>query len=142
MENKLSINNSISNKDKLKLIQKAVLTGIGVAASKESIKKAAAGIYKDVQQIVQNLLSELEESGEIKTQEAKNIIKQLQKKSELEKAKIYKKLQKEGKVLLKSVKEILKTPVSLLQEVTKSLYFQHKSSNKTNKKTRRRKKKK
>ena len=121
MQKNSPINNIIKNKDKLKLIQKAILTGIGVAASKDSIKKAAKGIYNDVQKIVQNLLKELEESGEIKTNQTKKIIKELQKKSEVEKDRIYKKLQKEGKTLLKSAKEIILTPISVLKDATKSL---------------------
>ncbi|MBI3590160.1 MAG: hypothetical protein HY094_02135 [Candidatus Melainabacteria bacterium] len=121
MKNKLLTNNFINSKDRLKLIQKAILTGIGVAASKDSIKKAATGIYNDVQKIIKKLLTELEESGEIKTKETRKIIQKLQKKSEIEKAKIYKKLQKEGKTLLKSAREIISTPVAVLKEVTTSL---------------------
>ena len=129
MNNKLQINNFINSKNKLKLIQKAILTGIGVAASKDAIKKAASGIYSDVQKIIKDLLGELEGKGEIKAKEAKKIVQQLQKKSESEKARIYKKLQKEGKTLLKSVREILITPVTVLKEASSSLKL-HKNSKK------------
>ena len=121
MNNKLQINNFINSKNKLKLIQKAILTGIGVAASKDAIKRAASGIYSDVQKIIKDLLGELEKKGDIKAKEAKKIVQQLQKKSESEKARIYKKLQKEGKTLLKSVREILITPVTILKETSSSL---------------------
>ena len=117
---KLSTNNLL-NKDKIKLIQKAILTGIGITASRERIKKAASGIYKDVQSIIIKLLKDLEESGEIKTIEAKHIIAQLQKKSESEKAKIFKKLQREGKILYKSAREIILTPFSILKGTAKTI---------------------
>ena|SRR3989338_3622834 len=117
---KLSANNLL-NKDKIKLIQKAILTGIGITASRERIKKAASGIYKDVQSIIIKLLKDLEESGEIKTIEAKHIIAQLQKKSESEKAKIFKKLQREGKILYKSAREIILTPFSILKGTAKTI---------------------
>ena len=113
--------NNLLNKDKIKLIQKAIITGIGITASRERIKKAASGIYKDVQSIITKLLKDQEESGEIKTKEARHIIKQLQKKSESEKAKIFKKLQKEGKILFKSAREIILTPLSILKDTAKSL---------------------
>ncbi len=114
-------NGFLNNKDKLKLIQKAILTGIGATASKETIKKAASGIYGDVQKIVKDLLKQLEKSGEIKTKETRKIIKGLQEKSEVEKEKIYKKLQKEGKNLLKSVKEIAVIPRMLLKDITNTI---------------------
>jgi hypothetical protein len=117
---KLSANNLL-NKDKIKLIQKAILTGIGITASREKIQKAASGIYKDVQSIIMKLLKDLEESGEIKTNQTKHIIAQLQKKSESEKAKIFRKLQKEGKTLYRSAREIILTPLSLLKGTAKTL---------------------
>ncbi len=120
MKSKLNTNNNV-NVGKLKLIQKAILTGIGVAASKESIKRAAAGIYNDVQGIIYNLLKDLEKKGTIKTKETKQILKQIQKRSESEKSKIYKKLQKEGKTLFNSAREILSTPAMVLKEATNTL---------------------
>ena len=114
-------NGFLKNKDKLKLIQKAILTGIGATTSKETIKKAANGIYSDIQKIVRDLLKQLENSGEIKTKEARKIIKELQEKSETEKEKIYKKLQKEGKTLLKSIKEIIVIPSTLLKDITNTI---------------------
>lgn len=120
MKNKLNTNNNV-NAGRLKLIQKAILTGIGVAASKESIKRAAAGIYNDVQGIIYNLLKDLEKKGTLRTKETKQILKQIQKKSESEKSKIYKKLQKEGKTLLNSAREILSTPATVLKDATNTL---------------------
>lgn len=120
MKNKLNTNNNV-NAGRLELIQKAILTGIGVAASKESIKRAAAGIYNDVQGIIYNLLKDLEKKGTLRTKETKQILKQIQKKSESEKSKIYKKLQKEGKTLLNSAREILSTPATVLKDATNTL---------------------
>lgn len=120
-------------KDKMKLIQKAILTAVGIAASQETIKKAAKGIYGDVQKIIKELLVELEKSGEIKAKETKEIITHLQKKSEAEKEKIYTKLKKEGKTILNSAREIILTPMSVLKNTN--------SSSKTTKKRKRAKKK-
>lgn len=114
-------NNFITSKDKLKLIQKAIITGIGATASQDSIKKAATGIYKDVQKIIFDLLIELEKRGKIKAKETQIILKELQQKSGIEKEKIYKKLQKEGKTLFKSAREIIMTPVEVLRDATTTL---------------------
>ena len=130
MKNKFNDISKNLNQNALKLIQKAVLTGIGVAASKESIQKAAAGVYNDVQGIIHNLLKDLEKNGKIKTKETQKILKELQKKSEIEKSKIYTKLQKEGKTLLKAAREILLTPVSVLKEATNSLNIKNGNSHK------------
>ena len=114
-------NNFINKKDSLKLIQKAIMTGIGATTSKEKIKKAAYGIYDDIQKIVLGLVKDLERNGELKAQETKVIIKDLQKKSEVEKAKIYKRLQKEGKSLINLTKEIMLIPKTIMEEITKTL---------------------
>lgn len=128
MKNKFNITKNF-NQNALKLIQKAVLTGIGVAASKESMKKAATGVYNDVQEIIQNFLKDLEKKGKIKTKETQKILQQLQKKSEAEKSKIYSKLQKEGQTLLKAAREILLTPISVLKDATSSLNLKDFKSN-------------
>lgn len=135
------ISNHILTKDRVKLIQKAILTGIGVTASKDTIKKAAVGIYNDVQKITHRLLKELEQRGEIKTKEAKKIIKELQKKSDAEKTKIYKKLQKEGRTLLKSAREIILTPLSILKDTISTLKHNKKAVKLDNKLINKRKKK-
>lgn len=144
MEKNNLLKNLTNNKDKIKLIQKAILTGIGVASSKETIKKAASGIYKDVQKIIKELLSDLEKSGEIKTIETKKILNELQKKSEIEKTKIYKKLQREGKTLISSAREIILTPVNLLKDATATLNIKNiksKNTKRTSKKSLSKKKK-
>lgn len=109
-------NGKPKNKDAFKMIQKAIVTGIGIAASKEAIKKAASNLYDDIQGVVRGLLSELEHKGEIKTKQTKKIIKELQKKSEIEKIKIYKELQKDSKNLLKLAKNIILSPVSIINK--------------------------
>ena len=45
----------------------------------------------------------------------------LQKKSETEKAKIYKRLQKEGKNLINLTKEIMLIPKTIMKEITETL---------------------
>ena len=111
-------NGFLKNKNRLQVIQKAILTGIGVTTSKEVIKKAAIGLYDDIQKIVQDLLTELEEQGKLKTKETKMLLKELQKKSQVEKERIYKKLQKDSKSLLKTAKDIVLTPIALAKEIT------------------------
>ncbi len=113
--------NFINQKESLRLIQKAIMTGIGATVSQERIKKVAYGIYDDIQKMVLDLVKDLEKKGEIKTQETKAIIKDLQKKSESEKAKIYKRLQKEGKSLIGLTKEIMLIPGTIMKEITSTL---------------------
>ena len=114
-------NNFINKKDNLKLLQKAIMAGIGVTTSKEKIKKAAYGIYDDIQKIVLALVKDLEKNGELKAKETKAIIKDLQKKSETEKVKIYRSLQKEGKNLINLTKEIMLIPKTIMKEITETL---------------------
>ncbi len=114
-------NNFINKKDSLKLIQKAIMTGIGATTSKEKIKKAAYGIYDDIQKIVLGLVKDLEKNGELRAKETKAIIKDLQKKSEIEKVKIYKRLQKEGKGLINLTKEVMLIPKTIMREITDTL---------------------
>ena len=114
-------NNFINQKGSLRLIQKAIMTGIGATISQDKIKKVAYGIYDDIHKIVLDLIKDLERKGEIKANETKVIIKDLQKKSEVEKAKIYKRLQKEGKSLIGLTKEIILIPKTIMNEITETL---------------------
>ena len=131
-------NGFLKNKNSLKFVQKAILAGIGVTTSKELIKKAAVGLYDDIQKIVTDLLCELEERGEIKTIETKHLIKELQKKSEIEKAKISKKLKKDSKSLINVAKDMILTPLMLANKfankLTKSQTVKTKSTGKSKKK--------
>lgn len=102
-------------------IQKAILAGIGATTSQGVIRKAAVGIYDDVQKIVRDLLVKLEQQGKLKTIEAKKIIKELQKKSDSEKIRIYKKLEKEGKTLFDTAKDIVLTPLAVASQVAKTV---------------------
>lgn len=111
-------NGFFKNKNRLKIIQKAIMAGIGVTTSKELIKKAAIGLYDDIQKIVKDLLGELEEQGKLKTKETKILITELQKKSEIEKIKIYNKLQKDSKNLFKTAKDIILAPVAIAKEIS------------------------
>lgn len=112
-------NGFLKNKKKFKIIQKAIMTGIGATTSQEIIKKAAAGLYDDIQKIVQNLLKELEVQGELKAKETKEILTKLQKKSDFEKSKVYKRLQKDLKVLITTAKDLILTPFIVLKDVKK-----------------------
>lgn len=114
-------NGFLKNKNNLKFIQKAILAGIGVTTSKELIKKAAIGLYDDIQKIVNNLLTELKERGEIKTKETKHIIRELQKKSEIEKTKISKKLKKDSRTLVNTAKGMILTPLMLANQLANKL---------------------
>lgn len=129
-------NGKLKSKDTMKMIQKAIVTGIGIAASKEAIKKAASNLYDDIQETVHNLLAELEYKGEIKTKQTKKIIKELQKKSEVEKAKIYKELQKDSKNLLSLAKNIILSPLAALNKFSNKVTL-----NKTKKKAKKKKSK-
>ena len=103
----MNTNGALRGKDKIKLIQKAVLTGIGAAISKDTIAKAAVTIYDDVQKEIKKLVNSLEEQGELKTKETKKLLKQIQVKSDLEKKKLYVEIQKTGNDLFKSIKDLI-----------------------------------
>ena len=113
-------NGFLKNKKTIKSLQKALLTGLGIAGSKGIIIKAFTGIYDDVQKITRKLVQELEQQGQIKTKEAKKIIKELQKKSDEEKVKIYKRLQKDLKLIFTAAKDIVLTPINLIKETQKT----------------------
>ncbi len=113
-------NGFIKNNDKIKFIQKAILAGVGAAISKDTIKKAAATLYNDIQKEVQKLLNNLEEQGELKAEETKKLILELQKKSEAVKLKIYKELRKNTKPFVKAAQNVLMTPLKLIQEKIKT----------------------
>ena len=98
-------NGTVKSKNLINVVQKAIMAGIGVAVSKETITKAACGIYEDVQSIVQKLLDELEGQGKLKTKETKKLLQEIQKKIIIEKNKAYKKLQVDSKDLIKQIKE-------------------------------------
>jgi len=111
----MTSNGFVKNKNRIKLIQKAILTGVGAAISNETIKKAATALYNDIQKEVHKLLNNLEEQGELKAKETKKLVLELQKKSEVEKLKIYKELRKNTKPFLKAAQNVLMTPLKLIQ---------------------------
>ncbi len=111
----MTSNGFVKNKNKIKLIQKAILTGVGAAISNETIRKAATTLYNDIQKEVHKLLDSLEEQGELKAKETKKLVLELQKKSEIEKLKIYKELRKNTKPFLRAAQNILMTPLKLIQ---------------------------
>lgn len=114
-------NGFIKNKTNIKAIQKAILAGIGAATSQELIKKAAVGLYDDAQKIVHGLFEKLEEKGELTTKSTKHLVKQLQKKSQVEKQKIYKQLQKDCKGLLNKATNIILTPLIVAKEISSKI---------------------
>ncbi len=63
--------------------------------------------------MIQNLIKELESQGKLKTKETKKLLQELQKKSETEKAKLYKTLKANSKELFNQIKNTFsnKTPV-------------------------------
>ena len=111
----MQTNSTFKNKDRLKMIQKAIIMAIGATASKESIKRAAVTLYDDIQSEVHKLLHKLETQGKVKAKETKKLISELQKKSEVEKEKIYKKLKKDSKVLLNNAKNLILTPIAVIK---------------------------
>lgn len=113
-------NGFLKNKKTIKAVQKALITGLGIAGSKGIIIKAFTGIYDDVQKITRKLVKELEQQGQIKTKEAKKIVKELQKKSDEEKVKIYKRLQKDLKLIFTAAKDIVLTPINLIKDAQKT----------------------
>lgn len=123
-------NGFFKSKDRFKVVQKAIMAGIGATTSKEVIKKAAIGLYDDIQKVVHKLLIELEERGEVKAKETKKILNELQKKSEVEKTKIYKKLKKDSKGLLNTAKNIILTPIVIANQVAGGLKKPLKTKNK------------
>ena len=114
-------NGFLKNKKNLKFIQKAIMAGIGVTTSKELLKKAALDLYDDIQKVVSHLLGDLGARGEIKTKETQKLIKELQKKSDVEKGKITEKLQRDGKGLVNLAKEIILTPLVFANQVANKL---------------------
>ena len=111
----MTSNGFVKSKNKIKLIQKAILTGVGAAISNETIRKAATHLYNDIQKEVHKLLNNLESQGELKAEETKKLVLQLQRKSEAEKLKIYKELRKNTKPFLKAAQNVLMTPLKLIQ---------------------------
>jgi len=114
-------NGFLKNKTNLNLIQKAVMTTVGATTSRELIKKAAIDLYDDIHEVVSNLVEELKERGEITAKHAKVLIKEIQKKSETEKAKMSKKLEKDSKVLLKRAKDMILTPIIIGNQIASAL---------------------
>ena len=114
-EKKMTSNGALKNKNKIQFIQKAILAGVGAAISKDTIRKAATTLYNDIQKEVHKLLDNLEEQGELKAEETKKVILELQKKSEIEKLKIYKELKKNTKPFLRAAENMLLTPIKLIQ---------------------------
>ena len=112
----MTSNGFVKSKNKIQLIQKAILTGVGVAISNETIKKAATHLYNDIQKEVHKLLNSLEAKGELKAKETKKLVLELQKKSEVEKLKLYKELRKNTKPFLRAAENVLLTPIKLIQE--------------------------
>ena len=119
-EKKMTNNGALKNKSKIQFIQKAILAGVGAAISKDTIRKAATTLYNDIQKEVHKLLDNLEEEGELKAEETKKVILELQKKSEIEKLKIYKELKRNTKPFLKAAENMLLTPIKLIQGKIKS----------------------
>ena len=111
----MTSNGFIKSKNKIKLIQKAILTGVGAAISNETIKKAATHLYNDIQKEVKKLIVSLESKGELKAEETKKLVLELQRKSEAEKLKIYKELRKNTKPFLRAAENVLMTPIKLIQ---------------------------
>lgn len=116
----MTSNGFVKSKNKIQLIQKAILTGVGAAISKDTIRKAATHLYNDIQKEVHKLLNNLEEQGELKAEETKKLVLELQKKSEAEKLKIYKELRKNTKPFLKAAQNVLLTPLKLIQDKIKA----------------------
>ena len=132
----MTSNGFVQSKNKIKLIQKAILTGVGVAISKETIRKAATHLYNDIQKEVHKLLNNLESQGELKAEETKKLVLQLQKKSEAEKLKIYKELRKNTKPFLKAAQNVLMTPLKLIQGKIRVSNISKKGNKKKSKKKR------
>lgn len=128
-------NSSIKNNERMKLIQKAILAGVGAAISRDTVRIAAATLYNDIQKEIKKLLSSLEQEGELKAQETKKLILELQKKSEAEKLKIYKELRKNTKPFLKAAEDVLLTPIKLIQDKLGSTTRTHRTKASTKKKT-------
>ena len=139
---KMTTNGFVKNKSRIKLVQKAILTGVGAAISNETIKKAATHLYNDIQKEVHKLLNNLEEQGELKAEETKKLILELQKKSEAEKLKLYKELRKNTKPFLKAAQNVLMTPIKLIQEKIDLSYKKVKAGTKYRKVSKTRSKKK
>ena len=113
---KMKNNGLVKSKDKIKFIQKAILAGVGAAISRDTVRKAAATLYNDIQKEVKKLIVSLESKGELKAEETKKLVLELQRKSEVEKLKIYKELRKNTKPFLRAAQNVLMTPVKLIQE--------------------------
>ncbi len=117
-------------KDLFKAIQKTVMAGVGIVISKETLKKTALGIYEDLQSIIQNLIKELESQGKLKTKETKKLLQELQKKSEAEKAKIYKLLKINSKELFDQIKNTFSSKIPVYDIDTKTPSKRRKSKSK------------
>lgn len=131
----MSSNGFFKNKGKLsKNIHKAILATVGVTTSKELIKKTATNLFDDIQGLFGNLLEELKDRGEIKTKQAKKIIKELQSNSEVEKEEAYKQLKKSTDRLVKKARELIVTPIVLASKFAKTVKGLRKNLKTTTKK--------
>lgn len=127
-------NSAMKSNERMKLIQKAILTGVGVAISKDTVRIAATTLYNDIHKEIRKLLSSLEQQGELKAKETKKLILELQKKSEAEKLKIYKELRKNTKPFLRAAENVLFTPIKLIQERLGNKTSTHKTKTSVKKK--------
>ncbi len=109
-------NGVLKHGDNKKLLQKALLAGIGVTTSRELIKKAIIGIYDDIQNILSDLIEELEKKGELKAKETKDLVKQIHKRSEEEKKKITKELKQNSKSLFDNLKGLILGSLPIKEE--------------------------
>jgi polyhydroxyalkanoate synthesis regulator phasin len=60
------------------LLKKAVLTSVGASTSTERIKQALAEVAEDLCKVGKELLGDLEQEGEAKTENWQNLLKNLQ----------------------------------------------------------------
>lgn len=129
-------NGKVKSSDNKKILEKAILAGIGVASSKELVKKAIHGIYDDIQKILNELVDELEAKGELKTKETKDLLKQIHERSEKERKKIFKELKVDSKNLIDTAKDfILKPFTQTKQTQSKAKKSNTKKANKSVKKS-------
>lgn len=112
------------------LIEKTLLTGLGVLLSKETINKAAVTIYNDIQDELKVLLAKLETKGELKTKETKKLVKTIKEKADKERAVIYQDLKKQSKPLFKTVKNMTSNFIYLLKNKKSKPLKKKKSSRK------------
>lgn len=110
MKNKNQILDSIQD------AQKTLILKVNSIANNEEVKKTVRIAQDYGQKIAHNLAKELEKRGKITAQEAKKLMKEVNKRSGHDKAKLYKSIKHDSNELLLSMKNVVINSLALARK--------------------------